>query len=67
MQTVNEHGTVTVAIIIVTLASITNIISGVSNPGSGSSIYGSTIDHLEHFLTMFKLIPIGYVVVCSVN
>ena len=32
-QTVNEHGTVTVAIIIITLASITNIISEVSNPG----------------------------------
>ena len=32
-QTVNEHGTVPVATIIIILASITNIISGVSNPG----------------------------------
>ena len=38
-QTVNEHGTHRVTIIIETLACIINIISGVSYPGLGSSIY----------------------------
>ena len=41
-QTVNEHGTHRVTIIIETLACIINIISGVSYPGLGSSIYGAT-------------------------
>ena len=39
-KTVNEHGTPMVTIIIMTLASIININSGISYPGLGSNIYG---------------------------
>ena len=43
-KTVNEHGTHRVTIIIEKLVCIINIISGVSYPGLGSSIYGLIID-----------------------